>query len=196
MKRVLLLFIALMTVGNVAMAGDKNKKEVKKAPNDKEIEWISFEEAEKRMQKEPRKVWIDVYTDWCGWCKVMDKKTFTHPEVIKYINTKYYAIKFNAERTDSFSFAGKKWGFMPEYKANGLAVQLMNGQMSYPTSIVMVENFQNPSAIPGYLAVGQIEPILKYIGEDIYKTTKFEEYQPTAQSTWKEILMPMAPGHN
>ena len=62
MKRVLLLFIPLMTVGHVAMAADKNKKEEKKTVNDKEIEWISFEEAEKRMQKEPRKVWIDVYT--------------------------------------------------------------------------------------------------------------------------------------
>lgn len=194
MKRVLLLFIALMTVGNVVMAADKNKKEEKKTVNDKEIEWISFEEAEKRMQKEPRKVWIDVYTDWCGWCKVLDKKTFSHPEVIKYMNTKYYAIKFNAERTDSFSFAGKKWGFMPEYKANGLAVQLMNGQMSYPTSIVMTENFQNPSAIPGYLAVPQIEPILKYIAEDTYKTTKYEEYGKTFVPVWKEILAPMAPG--
>jgi len=194
MKRVLLLFIALMTVGNMAMAADKNKKDAKQPINDKEIEWISFEEAEKRMQKEPRKVWIDVYTDWCGWCKVMDKKTFTHPEVIKYINTKYYAVKFNAERTDSFSFAGKKWGFMPEYKANGLAVQLMNGQMSYPTSVVMVENFQNPSAIPGYLAVPQIEPILKYIAEDTYKTTKYEEYSKAFVPVWKEILMPTAPG--
>lgn len=194
MKRVLLFFIALMTVGNVVTAADKNKKEEKKTVNDKEIEWISFEEAEKRMQKEPRKVWIDVYTDWCGWCKVLDKKTFSHPEVIKYMNTKYYAIKFDAERTDSFSFAGKKWGFMPEYKANGLAVQLMNGQMSYPTSIVMTENFQNPSAIPGYLAVPQIEPILKYIAEDTYKTTKYEEYSKTFVPVWKEILTPMAPG--
>ncbi|HLO70006.1 MAG TPA: DUF255 domain-containing protein [Flavipsychrobacter sp.] len=193
MKRVLLLFIALMTVGNVVTAADKNKKEEKKTVNDKEIEWISFEEAEKRMQKEPRKVWIDVYTDWCGWCKVMDKKTFSHPEVIKYMNTKYYAVKFNAERTDSFSFAGKKWGFMPEYKANGLAVQLMNGQMSYPTGIVMVENFQNPILIGGYHPVTEMEPILKYIAEDIYKTKKFEEYQPTFQPTWKEILTPIAP---
>ncbi len=192
MKRVLLLFIALVMAGTVANATDKNKKATTPAAKN-EIEWISFDEAEKRMQKEPRKVWIDVYTDWCGWCKVLDKKTFSHPEVIKYMNTKYYAIKFDAERLDSISFGGKKWGFMPEYKANALAVQLMNGQMSYPTSIVMMENFQSPSPIPGYIAVPQIEGILKYLGEDTYKTTKFEDYNKTFTPTWKEILAPLAP---
>lgn len=192
MKPVLLLFIALVMVGTVAMANDKNKKTTKPATKN-EIEWISFEEAEKRMQKEPRKVWIDVYTDWCGWCKVLDKKTFSHPEVIKYMNTKYYAIKFNAERQDSISFGGKKWGFKPESNANELAVILMNGKMSYPTSIIMTENFQNPSPIQGYINVQQIEGVLKYLGEDTYKTTKYEDYNKSFAPTWKEILMPVAP---
>lgn len=192
MKRILLLFIVLMTAGNVAMATDKNKK-TEKTPKKNEIDWISFDEAEKRMQKEPRKVWIDVYTEWCGWCKVLDKKVFSHPEVIKYINTKYYAIKFDAERQDSFAFAGKKWGFMPEYKANGLAVQLMGGQMSYPTSIFMEENFQNPAPIPGYHPVPEMEGILKFLGEGVYKNTKYEDYMKTFTPAWKEILTPAAP---
>ncbi|OSZ82443.1 hypothetical protein CAP35_04010 [Chitinophagaceae bacterium IBVUCB1] len=192
MKLVLLFFIACTMLTTVATATDKNKKKTAPAAKN-EIEWISFEEAEKRMQKEPRKVWIDVYTEWCGWCKVLDKKVFSHPEVIKYINSKYYAIKFDAERTDSFSFAGKKWGFMPEYKANALAVQLMGGQMSYPTSIYMEANFQNPSPIPGYHPVPEMEGILKFLGEDVYKTTKYEEYVKTFTPTWKEILAPLAP---
>lgn len=190
----MLLFIVLLSVGIIARADDKKKKATKPVAAKNEIEWLTFQEAEKRMKTEPRKVWIDIYTDWCGWCKVLDKKVFSHPEVIKYMNTKFYAVKFNAERTDSFDFAGKKWGFAPDYKANMLAVQLMNGSMSYPTSVFMEENFQNPSPIPGYIPVPKMEGILKYLGEGTYKTVKFDEYEKTFSPTWKEIITPEMPG--
>ena len=65
------------------------------------IEWLSFEEAVKRNEKEPKKFIVDVYTDWCGWCKKMDANTFTNPVIIKYINENYWAVKLNAERKDS-----------------------------------------------------------------------------------------------
>jgi thioredoxin-related protein len=187
MRRLLLLFIALLSV--TAVKADEKKKAVKPKIS-KEIEWISFEEAEKRMKTEPRKVWIDMYTDWCGWCKVLDKKVFTNPDVINYMNNKYYAIKFNAERRDSFDFAGKRWGFMPESKANNLAVQLTGGNLSYPTTILMTENFQNPSAIMGYKPVEEVESFMKYLGEDIYKNTKYEDYMKTFKPQWKEIITP------
>ena len=185
MKRVLLLAIALLSL-TVVKAGDKKKTDAKPQAQ-KEIEWLTFEEAEKRMKTEPRKVWIDIYTDWCGWCKVMDKKVFTNPDVINYMNTKYYAIKFNAERQDSFSFAGKRWGFVPGQKINNLALQLTNDQPSFPTTVIMTENFQNPSAIPGYHAVPEVEGFMKYLAEDTYKTTKYEEYVKTFQPQWKEL---------
>ncbi len=196
MNRVLLLLIVLMGATAMVKADDKKKKATKpvsEVVNTKSIEWLSFDEAEKRMQKEPRKVWIDVYTDWCGWCKVLDKKVFTHPEVIKYMNTKFYAIKFDAERQDSFMFAGKKWGFNPQYRANMLAVQLMGGQMSYPTSVFMEDNFQSPSPIPGYHPVPEMEGILKYLAEGTYKTVKYDEYLKTFQPQWKEIITPEVP---
>lgn len=193
MKRILLVFIALMCVASLLRAEDKKKSAKAKTINTKEIDWISFEEAEKRMKDEPRKVWIDVYTAWCGWCKVLDKKVFTHPEVIKYMNTKYYAIKFDAERKDSFMFGGKKWGFSPDYRANMLAVQFMGNNLSYPTSVIMTENFQNPSPIPGYHAVPEIEGFMKYLGEDFYKTQKYEDFVKTFQPQWKEIITPELP---
>ena len=65
-----------------------------------EVEWLTIQEAFTRTQKEPRKTIVDVYTAWCGWCKVMDKQTYTNPEVIDYLNKNFYCIHFNAERTD------------------------------------------------------------------------------------------------
>ena len=150
--------------------------------NDKEINWISLDEVQQKMKQAPRKVYIDVYTDWCGWCKVMDKKTFSDPNVIAYINKYFYAVKFNAEQTDSVHFMGSHYGM--EGRTNQFAIQLLRGQMSYPTTVIMEEGFQNPQIIPGYLEVKAIEPILKYIGGNYHKTTPWEEFSKSYKLTW------------
>ncbi|MCB0698320.1 MAG: DUF255 domain-containing protein [Chitinophagales bacterium] len=176
MKYISTLLLAVL-FGTFAIAGENDGKGIK---------WMNWEEVQVAMKKEPKKVWVDVYTDWCGWCKVMDKKTYSNPEVIKYMNEHFYAVKFNAEGRDDIRFMGTTFSFEPQYKANKLAVELMRGQMSYPTNVFMEKHFQNPSPIPGYQGVPQMELILKYLAEDTYKTVKFDEYQKTFTPSWQE----------
>lgn len=189
MKRIFLLLLALSCVTSSLFAGDKKKKTVpatttSAALDSTEIKWLSLEDLEVAMRKQPKKVFMDIYTDWCGWCKVMDKKTFSNKEVIKYMNTHFYAVKFNAERKDSVRFLGRWYGFKTEGRANELAIQLLKGQMSYPTSVILEENFQNPQPIPGYLDVPTIEKVLKYLAENHYKNTSFEEYSKGFSPSW------------
>lgn len=174
-----------------AQAGKTKKTAQKKAataadvPNNKEIHWItSIPELEAKMQKEPKKVYMDVYTDWCGWCKKMDVSTFSNPEVIKYMNTNYYAVKLDAERKDTIRFQGKEFHFEPQMRSHTFAVDLMQGKMSYPTTIIMLENFQNPQPIPGYLDVNQMETILTFMGNNTYKHQAWAEYQKSYQPAW------------
>ena len=68
-----------------------------KAKAEGAVNWVSFEEAEALMAKEPRKIMVDVYTKWCGPCKRMNSQTFGNPTLAKYINENYYAVKFDAE---------------------------------------------------------------------------------------------------
>ncbi len=190
MKRVLLVVLALVALSPSLMA-QKKKASKKDAAEATEIKWMSLDDVQVAMKKAPKKVYIDVYTDWCGWCKVMDKKTFTNPNVIKYMNENFYAVKLNAEQKDSIRFMGKMYGFAPEYRANMFAIELLRGQMSYPSSVILEEDFQNPQAIPGYLDVATMEKILKYLGENIYKTKQFPEFDKEFQSTWvSETLSP------
>ena len=74
--------------------------------NAQEINWLTLEEAVELQQKEPRKIIMDFYTNWCGPCKLLDKRTFANKDVSKYINEKYYAVKFNAEGNDVVNFNG------------------------------------------------------------------------------------------
>ena len=140
------------------------------------LTWISFEQAVELQKKEPRKILIDVYTDWCGWCKKMDKYTYTDQSVINNLNTKYYLVKFNAEQKEDIQFKDKVFKFKTEYKAHELAVSLLNGQMSYPSTVFLDEDMNMLTTVPGYLTPKEINPILVYFGDNIYKTKNWKEY--------------------
>jgi len=139
------------------------------------------------LTENPKKLFIDVYTDWCGWCKKMDKETFEHPEIAKILNGGYYPVKFDAESKESIEFGGKT--FINEggrsRNPHQLAVALLQGQMSYPSVAYMTEDLQLITAIPGYFTPEQIEPILIFFANDEYKTKKWEEFQASFQSRLK-----------
>lgn len=146
------------------------------AQNDVEIKWYSFEDAVAESRKQPRKLFIDVYTHWCGWCKRMDATTFKDPEVVNYITKNYYPVKLDAETKDTIQFAGKSFVYQAQYKANEIALSLMGGKMSYPTYIFLDEEFNMLSPVPGYLAPDAMMNVLKYFGEGIFKNVTWEEY--------------------
>lgn len=136
-----------------------------------QIQWLSLEEADKQMKESPKKLYVDVYTDWCGWCKVQDRKTFAHPEIIKLMNKYFYAVKFDAESRDSLKFNGKKYGFMPKMGRKGLnswahRFARKNGRLGYPTSLFFSPEFQRLDVLSTYLDPSQMEKILTYYGED------------------------------
>ena len=78
------------------------------AQQDTSVNWLTFEELEKALAAQPKKVFIDFYTDWCSYCRKMDKVVFTHPDVITTLNQEYYAVRFDAECKASRQANGKK----------------------------------------------------------------------------------------
>ena len=152
-----------------------------------QINWMSVAEVQEAMKKEPKKVMIDVYTSWCGPCKMMMKNTFTDPMVITYINKHYYAVKFNAEGNQEVSFKGNTYSnpnFNPAKtkSRNGtheftMAIAPVSGKIAYPTIVYMDEDFRILTPVQGYMQPAQIMPILSYFGDGAYKTTDWQTYQ-------------------
>ena len=191
MKPFLLFVLACCIIGPGAFADNKNKKKEAGQTNaaaapvdDKDIHWMSLDDVQVAMKKEPRKVWIDVYTDWCGWCKRMDKTTFSNPNVIRYMNEHFYAVKMDAEQKSDIRIMGKMYNANPAEAAHPFAKELLHGSLSYPTSVVMEENFQTPQPIPGYQDVKTIEMIMKFFGEGFYKKTPWAEFQAAFKPSW------------
>lgn len=169
-KKIIVLFsLASFFIINSCNAQESNQK----------IHWMGFEEAVKKNETTKKKIFIDIYTHWCGWCKRMDAGTFMVDSIANYMNEKFYAVKLDAETTDSIHFKDKVFGYRPEYKSNEFAVSLLNGQMSYPTFVFLDENVNMLSPLPGYQTPEQLAPVLKFYGENIYKTKKWDEYSGT-----------------
>lgn len=116
------------------------------------IQWMNWDDAVASNEKTPKMLFIDVYTDWCGWCKVMDKQTFTDPQVIDYINKNYYAVKFNAENEDPVSFRGQEFKVVEGGRRgiHTLAYALLEGQLSYPSYVYLNSNFQRVNVSKGF----------------------------------------------
>ena len=164
-KTLIIALFALM--GMSAMAQEK-------------IQWMSFEDAVERCAKEPKMVFIDVYTDWCGWCKRMDQSTFSNPVIAKYMNEHFYAVKFDAERQDTLFFQGKQFvGVMRPDGRKGshqLAHALLKGKMSYPSYVIMNEEMKIIQVIGGYQDAKNFEPMIHYFGDEAYKTMSGEAF--------------------
>jgi len=181
MKRLLVGICALMGVLLItAMAG------IPETSEGGAVKWMTFEEAIQKAKTEKRPVFIDVYTDWCGWCKVMDKNTFNDPQVSRLLNEKFYAVKFNAEQREDVVFDGHTFKFIPSGRSgyHELAAALLNNQLSYPTVVFLDEEFKMIQPLAGYRKAPEFHIIAQFIGEGHYKTVKWDEWQKTYKSPY------------
>jgi thioredoxin-related protein len=148
------------------------------------VQWLTLEQAMEKCKTEKRKIFVDVYTDWCGWCKHMDSTTFVTPAVANYLNKYYYAVKFNAEQVQDITFKGKTYQFkkVGSRGYHELAALWLNNRLSYPTVVFLDESLNLIQPVPGYQDATKMEAIINYFGSDNHKKTPWETYEKTFSS--------------
>jgi len=159
------------------------------------VKWMTFEQAVEKSKTEKRKIFIDVFTEWCGWCKVMDKNTFPDPEVAKLLNEKFYPVKLDAEQTNDVVFRGTTFKFIPSGNKgyHQLAAALLNNQMSYPNFVFLDEEFriipifQGSTSVPGYRKPPEFHFFLSFVAGDFYQKVNIQDYQKEYKSPYPSI---------
>ncbi len=144
---------------------------------------MSWEEAVEASKLEKRKFVVDVYTEWCAWCKKMDASTFKDPKIVQYVNENYYAIKFDAEQKEDISLNGKVYKFNRTGKRgyHQLAAEITRGRLSYPTVVFLDEDLALIQSIAGYRDVLSFTMIMRYFAEDFHTSVPWKRFSRNYQ---------------
>lgn len=158
------------------------------------INWLTMEQAQAKARKDPKPLLVDVYTQWCGPCKMLDRNTFSDPRVAAYVNKHFHPVKFDAESPDPVVFRGQKLE-NPDYKPelagrrNGThhltyAIANVNGRIAYPTVVYLDHEMNVLAPVQGYMTPQQLEPILTYFAEGHYKKSDYQTFLGGFKPQW------------
>ncbi len=153
-------------------------------PPKEKINWISIQQLNEQYYNNPKPILVDVYTDWCGWCKEMERTTYHNQKLVAFVNSHYYAVKLDAESPDSMVFNKRAFGFNARNKSNELAEFLLFSRMEFPTTVFMPSIDARPAPLSGYMKAKDMEAPLKYFADGIHLTQTFVEFNKLMKKEW------------
>ncbi len=187
MKKQILLYLIVPVLLSIGIgACNSSSKKAQSTAETSTIQWQKIDDLSEKIKEQPKKVLIKVFADWCGPCKLMDRTTMQHPQIIDYINEHYYAVSLNSEEREALNFNGQTFKFIP-YGAGGyheLPVALLNGDVRLPSLVFLDEEMQVIQGIPGYQDAKSLDVMLNYFAEDAYQETPWATYKDNYESSF------------
>ncbi len=167
MKRLILFVLLCLFVWAPpeCAAGKKTNPDTKQFG----IHWLTHEQGFKKRLNEPKPIFIDVYTDWCKYCKIMESTTYKDRKIVQYMNRYFHAVKMNPEQEGNIEYDGKAYTLNQFVTAAGV--------QGFPASIIFDKEGKFIFTLPGYHEADRMLKMLSYFKEELYKQkVPFEEY--------------------
>lgn len=163
----------------MASSLNKSNESSSSEPVSKTLTWMNLNDALAKSKSTKKKILVDFFTDWCGWCKRMDKTTYEDPRVIETLNRYFLPVKFNAEREEPVNYKGTKY----EMRNQGMrgthefAIHILSGKMGYPTTTFLGMDHELMSNVPGYINADEMVLILKFFGQNKHLSMSFDDFK-------------------
>jgi thioredoxin-related protein len=172
----ILIVVALVGIGLAAFFTSR-KESADSGTASNRIQWHSYNEGVNLARAQNKKILIDVYTDWCGWCKKMDSDVYTNERIRSIVESNFIAVKLNAESSKNVTMGTDQLDEAGFARAMGVT--------GYPTTVFLESGAGPITKISGYMEAKEFATVLQFIGEDHYKNTTFEQYKASAGSVSK-----------
>ncbi|MEP2772780.1 MAG: thioredoxin fold domain-containing protein [Fulvivirga sp.] len=122
------------------------------------------------QKNEPRPVVVFLYADWCRYCKAMENTTFKKQDIVEKLNNDFYFVRFDGEQRESVTLGEKIYNFKPSGNETGMhelamALGTIEGQVNYPTLVVVNERFDILYQYAGYMKTQEVETLLSIVIE-------------------------------
>lgn len=148
-----------------------------------QVKWQTIEQASKIDTKGNTQLYfVDFYTSWCGWCKKMDRETFTNPTVALILEKYYIPVKFDAEGNAEFTWNGTKYSNVDAAPGNrpnthSFAKKILGAKMGFPSFVLFKSDQSQLTIIQGYQSANDMVMMLWYFASGDNKRYPFEKYQ-------------------
>jgi len=159
-----------------------------------EVKWHTLAEAIELSEKEPRKIFLDVMTVWCGWCKKMDREVFSQSTIVNLLNDQYYPVRLDAQQKEDIEFKGEtfKYEMYGQKGFNRFAVELLSGKMGFPSLVFLDEDFNLIQSLEGYHEASRLALVLSYFGtQNSYKKLHWNAFVRAHESKLRQNSMNM-----
>jgi len=140
----------------------------KTGSGERSFELFTMAKAQKMAEAEQKKIIVDVYTDWCTWCKKLEREVYTDARIGDVVNEYFYVVRINAESEEEIIFNGRK------IKMSELSSSF--GVKTYPSTVFIDSNGQTIGQQSGYMEVEVFEKLLAYVGSSAYKNLQFDDF--------------------
>ena len=138
-----------------------------------ELKWTSWDQGLKTAAASKRPMLVDVYTDWCGWCRRMDHDVYSRDDVREYLSRHFVAVRLDAESPSAVSYDSRR------YTESSLAARFRVS--GYPTTIFLKCDGTHLVNVPGYVPAEKFMKLVRYIGDGhMERGESWEEYSRPA----------------
>jgi thioredoxin-related protein len=161
------------------------------------VNWMSVQQAIEQAQKDgdnAKLIFIDCYTSWCGWCKVLDQKSFSNDTVAAILNYYFYPCKFNAEGSEVITINGESYNPTTRSGKAGtheLMKVIWEGQRGggYPTISIRHSDFTPIDCIMGFLGPDELQMALVYYAEKYNRQMSFEKFKSNYEDKYRPMVV-------
>lgn len=147
------------------------------APGEKKLAWLAFDAAMKQAKAENKHIIVDIYTTWCGWCKVMDRQTYGNREVAEYLTENFVLAKVNGESSSKLNWKGQTMTERQFARAVGVT--------GYPATYFLKPEAEVIGRAPGFIPPKDFMIYAKYVNTRWYEKGSPQEYVKSLETAPK-----------